>query len=126
MPAPKVQWRSKTSWRAKPHEPTLPKLGPVPDGMAKRLGYGISLIPTAPEVDAMIRKNPRGEVSTLAQIRKRLARRHNVDMSPRDRYFPAYCRRAAREDPLAGKSQITPHWRVMHEGSRMNAKFPQG
>jgi alkylated DNA nucleotide flippase Atl1 len=31
------------------------------------------LIPTAVEVDGMIRKIPRGQVSTLAEIRKRLA-----------------------------------------------------
>jgi hypothetical protein len=39
------------------------------------------LIPTALEVDGMIRKIPRGQVSTLAEIRKRLARWHDVDVT---------------------------------------------
>ena len=81
MSAPKVRWRTKTSWRAKLHKPMLPKLVPVPDGMAKRLGHGMMLIPTALEVDAMVRKIPRGQVSTLAQVRKRLAHWHNVDVT---------------------------------------------
>src|SRR5271166_2391829 len=98
MPGRKVQWKSKTSWRAKLHKPMQPKLVPVPDGMAKRLGHGMMLIPTALELDAMIRKIPRGQVSTLAQIRRRLARRQ----------------------------EITPYWRVVRDDGRLNAKFPGG
>src|SRR6516165_10115429 len=81
MSAFKVRWRMRTSWRAKLYKPALPKLVPVPDGLAKRLGQGMMLIPTALEVDAMIRKIPRGQVSTLAQLRKRLAHWHNVDVT---------------------------------------------
>ena len=78
-----------TSWRAKLHKPNQPKLVPVPDGMARRLGHGMRLIPTALEVDGMIRKIPRNQVSTLAQIRKRLARWHDVDVTcPLVREFP--------------------------------------
>jgi hypothetical protein len=79
MSAFKVRWKTRTSWRAKLHKPTLPKLVPMPDARAKRLG--MMLIPTALEVDGMIRKIPRGQVSTLAQIRKRLARWHDVDVT---------------------------------------------
>ncbi len=81
MPGAKVAWNSRTSWRAKLYKPTMPKLVPVPDGMAKRLGHGMMLIPTALEVDATVRKIPRGQVSTIAQIRRRLARWHNVDLT---------------------------------------------
>jgi hypothetical protein len=42
--------------------------------MAKRLGHGMMLIPKALEVDGMIRKIPGGQMSSVAQIRKRLAR----------------------------------------------------
>jgi alkylated DNA nucleotide flippase Atl1 len=86
------------------------------------------LIPTALEVDAMIRKIPRGQVSTLAQVRKRLAHWHNVDVtSPLvTGIFLRIVAEAAEEDRLAGRSDITPFWRVVREDGRLNAKFPGG
>ena len=128
MPVSKVQWKSRTSWRAKLHKPVLPKLVPVPEGMTKRLGRGMMLIPTALEVDAMIRKIPRGQVSTLAQLRKRLARWHNVDVTCPlvTGIFLRIVAEAAEEDRLAGKPDIAPYWRVVREDGKMNAKFPGG
>ena len=128
MSGPKVQWKTKTSWRAKLHKPVPPKLVRVPDGMAKRFGPGIMLIPNALELDAMIRKISRGQVSTLAQIRKRLARWHNVDVT-----CPLVAgillrivAEAAEEDRLAGKPEVTPYWRVVRDDGKLNAKFPGG
>jgi alkylated DNA nucleotide flippase Atl1 len=128
MPGSEVQRRSKTSWRAKLHRPMLPKLIPVPDGMVRRLGHGMMLIPTALEVDAMIRKIPRGEVSTLAQVRKRLARWHNVDVTCPlvTGIFLRIVAEAAEEDRRSGKAEVTPYWRVVRDYGRLNAKFPGG
>jgi len=105
-----------------------PKLVPVPDGMAKRLGHGMMLIPTALEVDAMIRKIPRGQVSTLAQIRRRLARWHNADVTCPlvTGIFLRIVAEAAEEDRLAGRQEITPYWRLVRDDGRVNAKFPGG
>lgn len=128
MPGSKVQWKSKTSWRAKLHKPTLPKLLSVPDGMAKRLGHGMMLIPTALEVDAMIRKIPRGKVSTLAQIRSRLAHWHNADVTCPlvTGIFLRIVAEAAEEDRQAGRPEITPYWRVVRDDGGLNEKFPGG
>jgi alkylated DNA nucleotide flippase Atl1 len=128
MPVAKLQWRSKTSWRAKLHKPTRPKLVSVPDGMVKRLGSGMMLIPTALEVDAMIRKIPRGQISTLAQIRQRLARWHNADVTCPlvTGIFLRIVAQSAEEDRQAGRSDITPYWRVVGDDGRLNAKFPGG
>ena len=128
MPGLKVVWKSKTSWRAKLHKPMLPKLVPVPQGMAKRLGSGMMLIPTALEVDAMIRKIPRGQVSTVSQIRRRLARWHNADVTcPMvTGIFLRIVAEAAEEDRTAGKPDIAPYWRVLREDGGLYAKFPGG
>ena len=106
----------------------LPKLVSVPDRMAKGLGDGMMLIPTALEVDAMIRKIPRGDVSTLAQIRKRLAHWHNVDVTCplMTGIFLRIVAEAAEEDRLLGKLDITPYWRIVGEDGKLNAKFPGG
>ena len=128
MSGPKVQWKSKISWRAKLHKPMLPKLVAVPDGMARRLGHGMMLIPTALEVDAMIRKIPRGQVCTLAEIRKRLALWHNADVTCPlvTGIFLRIVAEAAEEDRQAGRPEITPYWRVVREDGRLNTKFPGG
>jgi alkylated DNA nucleotide flippase Atl1 len=96
--------------------------------MAKRLGTGMMLIPTALEVDAMVRKIPRGEVRTLAQIRKRLAHWHNVDVTCPlvTGIFLRIVAEAAEEDRQAGRADITPYWRVVRDDGRLNAKFPGG
>jgi alkylated DNA nucleotide flippase Atl1 len=86
------------------------------------------LIPTALEVDAMIRKIPRGQVTTLAQIRKHLAHWHNADVTCPlvTGIFLRIVAEAAEEDRLDGKSNITPFWRVVREDGRLNLKFPGG
>lgn len=128
MPSPRAQWKTRISWRAKLHKPMLPKLVCVPDGMAKRLGHGVMLIPTALQVDAMIRKIPCGQVTTLAQIRRRLASWHNADVTCPlvTGIFLRIVAEAAEEDRLAGRTEITPYWRVVGDNGRLNAKFPGG
>src|ERR1035438_6739060 len=100
------------------------KLVRVPEGMAKRLGDGIMLVPTALEVDAMVRKIARGQVSSASQIRRRLARWHNADVTcPMvTGIFLRIVAEAAEEDRIAGKPEITPYWRVLREDGGLYAK----
>ena len=125
---PSVREKSKTSWRAKLHKPMRPKLVPISDRMAKRFGHGMMLIPTALELDAMIRKIPRGQVSSLSQIRKRLARWHNADLTCPlvSGIFLRIVAEAAEEDRLAGRPDVTPFWRVVGDDGKLNPKFPGG
>jgi 6-O-methylguanine DNA methyltransferase, DNA binding domain len=125
---PTVRGKSKISWRAKLHKPTRPKLVAISEDMAKRFGHGVMLIPTALELDAMIRKVPRGQVCSLAQIRNRLARWHKADLTCPlvSGIFLRIVAEAAEEDRMAGKSDITPFWRVVGDDGRLNPKFPGG
>ena len=125
---PQVLGKSKTSWRAKLHKPMRPKLVAISDSMAKRFGHGMMLIPTALQLDAMIRKIPRGEVSTLAQVRSRLARWHNADLTCPlvSGIYLRIVAEAAEEDRLAGRQDITPFWRVVGDDGKLNPKFPGG
>ncbi len=128
MPVARVVLRSKTSWRAKLHKQVLPKLVPIPDAMVDRLGSGMMLIPTALEVDAMIRKIPRGQFSSLSQIRRRLAHWHNADVTCPlvTGIFLRIVAEASEEDRQAGSQDITPYWRVVREDGKLNPKFPGG
>jgi len=128
MPGPRVSWQSKTSWRAKLHKPMQPKLVPISDAMTRRFGHGMMLIPTALQVDAMVRKVPRGQVITLAEIRSRLARWHRVEITCPlvTGIFLRIVAEAAEEDRQAGRPDIAPYWRVVGADGRLNAKFPGG
>ena len=128
MPKAEVQWKSRTSWRAKLHKPMKAKLVPISDAQAKRLGHGLMLIPTAMQVDAMIRKIPAGQVSTLAQIRERLARWHKADVTCPlvAGVFLRIVAEAAEEDRLAGRRDVTPYWRAVRDDGGLYPKFPGG
>lgn len=116
------------SWRAKLHKPIRPKLVPISDAMAKRFGHGLMLVPTALELDAMIRKIPRGQVCSLSQIRSRLARWHNADLTCPlvSGIYLRIVAEAADEDRLSGREDITPFWRVVGDDGKLNPKFPGG
>jgi hypothetical protein len=128
MPASQGSWKTKTSWRAKLHKPMQPKLVPISNAMAKRFGHGMMLIPTALQVDAMIRKIPRGQLATLAQIRQRLARWHRVEITCPlvTGIFLRIVAEAAEEDRQAGRPEIAPFWRVVGAAGELNPKFPGG
>ena len=125
---PSVREKSRTSWRAKLHKAMRPKLVPISDSMAKRFGHGLMLIPTALELDAMIRKIPCGQVSSLSQVRGRLAHWHNADLTCPlvTGIFLRIVAEAAEEDRLAGKTDITPYWRVVGDDGKLNPKLPGG
>jgi len=128
MPASQASWKSNTSWRAKLHKPMQPKLVPISDGMARRFGHGMMLIPTALQVDAMIRKVPCSQLATLADIRSRLARWHRVEITCPlvTGIFLRIVAEAAEEDRQAGRPDITPYWRVVAADGQLNPKFPGG
>jgi len=97
----------------------------APDGRVKRLGHGMMLIPTALEVDGMSRKIPRGQVSTLAEIHRRLARWHDVDVTcPLN--FLAHCSGGSRSGPADGDVRDNPLLARRERGWQIECKIPVG
>ena len=119
---------SRMSWRAKLEKPQEPKLVDVPPRMQRQCGIGTMLIPRPLDVDALIRTVPRGKLVTVNQIRARLAQEHRADVTCplTTGIFIRIASEAAEEDRKAGKSRVTPYWRVLREGGRLNEKFPGG
>ena len=119
---------SRKSWREKMNNPNLPKLVPMPARMQKPPGNGIMLLPSPREVDALIRTVPKGRVITFSQIRQALARRYAADVTCPlvTGIFIRISAEAAEEDAAAGKTKITPYWRVVKDDGSLNPKFPGG
>ncbi|HMD98001.1 MAG TPA: hypothetical protein VKM93_11825 [Terriglobia bacterium] len=122
------KFSSRTSWREKLEKECGPKVVDVPPSMERQLGSGKMVIPRPLDVDALIRTVPRGRLVTVNQIRGRLAAEYAADVTCplTTGIFIRIASEAAEEDRRAGKSQVTPYWRVLREGGRLNEKFPGG
>lgn len=91
-------------------------------------GRGKMLIPKPLDVDALMRKIRKGNLATVAQIRDRLAKDFNADLTcPLTAgIFMRIAAEAAEEDLAQGKKRITPYWRVIKTDGSLNEKFPGG
>jgi hypothetical protein len=117
------------SWREKlADNKGLPKIGRVMGKMTKRWGRGTMVVPAPAEVDAIMRRVPRGRLITIAEIRARLARKHKVTMACpiTTGIFAWIAAHAAEEAASEGRSRITPYWRTLKTGGELNAKYPGG
>ena len=104
------------------------KVVAIPPKMQKRFGKGKMLIPRPLDLDALIRKVPRGKVLTLTQLREKLARAAGADVTC-PMVAGIHLRivaEAAAEDFKAGKSRVTPYWRVVRDDGRLLEKAPGG
>ena len=106
----------------------LPKVGPMDERMARRLGPGTLLVPAPLEVEEIMQSVGEGETITTDQIRARLAAKHNATtacplvtgISIRIAAF------ASDEREREGKGPLTPFWRALKTGGELNEKLPGG
>lgn len=121
--------KPRKSWREKLADAKgLPKTGPIEGKMTTRWGTGTMVIPAPLEVDVMMKKVPRGRLTTINEIRSALARKHGVDVGCpiTTGIFAWIAAHAAEEAVAAGLKRITPYWRTLKTGGELNAKYPGG
>lgn len=120
--------KTRKSWREKMDNPDLPKFVAMLPNMRARFGSGTMLVPSPREVDACIRKVPRGSVTTPSEIRAFLAAKYLVAATCplTTGIFIHIAAEAADEDERAGKKKITPYWRVVKDDGSLNPKLPGG
>lgn len=104
-----------------------PRVVPIPESMS-RLGSGTMLIPTALEMEALIREIPRGVVVTLGEVRGELARRHQADTTCPlvTGIFWRLVAEAAIEEAKEGVEDVAPYWRVVRDDGSLNERLPGG
>jgi hypothetical protein len=120
--------KTRISWREKLERVQDPKIVTIPPKMQKRFGRGKMLIPRPLDVDALIRKVPRGKLVTQEQLRKKLAADAAVEVACPicTGIFVRISAEAANEAARAGKSRVTPYWRVIRESGVLMEKLPGG
>jgi hypothetical protein len=106
----------------------LPKVGPVCGKMTKRWGTGTMVIPAPTEVDALMKRVPKGRLVTINELRSALASQHKADFACpiTTGIFAWIAAHAAAEAETAGVKRITPYWRVLKTGGELNPKYPGG
>lgn len=71
--------KRKKSWGEKlADSKDLPKVAKITGKMSKRWGTGTVVIPAPIEVDAIMKKVPKGKLITLNEIRAKLAKKHGA------------------------------------------------
>ncbi len=119
------------SWREKLADSKgLPKVGRISGRMITRWGRGTMVVPAPREVDAVMRRVPKGKLITINEIRAVLAKKHGVNVCCpiTTGIFAWIAAHAAEEHAADGKPQkrITPYWRTLKTGGELNAKYPGG
>ena len=106
----------------------LPRVQPLTGGMERRYGPGTILMPAPREVDELMRRVPRGRVTTINAIREALARRHGATVAcPIVTGIHArIAAGAAGEDEAEGRKRVTPYWRTLKGDGELNPKYPGG
>ncbi|HMC29312.1 MAG TPA: hypothetical protein VKL99_00655 [Candidatus Angelobacter sp.] len=119
---------SRIPWRQKLERQQEPKIVEIPARMQSRFGKGHMVIPRPLDVDALIRRVPKGKLVTMLQLREELARcsRVNVACPLCTGMFVRIAAEAAVEERRAGKKLVTPYWRVVSSEGRLQPKFPGG
>jgi alkylated DNA nucleotide flippase Atl1 len=104
------------------------KVVAIPPKMQPRFGRGKMLIPSPLDVEALIRKTPRGKLITQTQIRERLAKAAGADCACpiTTGIFVRIVAEAAAEDERSGKARVTPYWRVVRDDGALLEKLPGG
>jgi hypothetical protein len=110
------------------NEKGLPRIFTIDEKMSKRWGTGTCVIPAPLEVDAMMKKIPKGKIVTINRIREALAQKHgtNIACPITTGIFSWVAAHAAEETHLQGEENITPYWRTLKSDGVLNEKYPGG
>lgn len=126
-----TKFKFRKSWQEKlADSKDLPKIVFITDKMSKRWGKpgDTCVIPAPMEVDEIMKKVPKGRMTTINQIREILAKKHGATIGCpiTTGIFAWVAAHAAEEAKALGRKIITPYWRTLKEGGVINEKYPGG
>jgi len=123
MAAKKKTWREKLA-----DNKGFPKVMKIDATKSKRWGTGTFVIPAPAEVDELMRRVPKGHLTTIDEIRKVLARRHGATIAcpMTTGIFAWIAAHAAAEAQAAKEKNTTPFWRTLKSSGELNPKYPGG
>jgi len=105
-----------------------PTVFKITEKQSKRWGSGTCVIPAPMEVDELMRRVPKGKLTTIDELRKTLSRRYGATIACpiTTGIFSWIAAHAAAEATVDGKKNTTPYWRTLKTGGELNPKYPGG
>ncbi|HXB10501.1 MAG TPA: hypothetical protein VNZ45_00830 [Bacteroidia bacterium] len=124
--AEKSSSKKKKTWNEKLKTGQKIKIVDVPDNWARTIGHGKMVILTPVIINDYIKSIPKGKLTTINEIRDKFAAEHGTDTTCpiTTGIFVWISAGAAEEDRADGVKNVTPYWRVLKEGGKLNPKFP--
>lgn len=119
----------KKTWQEKlADSKDLPKVEKIAPHMKQKWGQGTVVVPAPKEVDAVMKRVPRGKLITINEIRDALAKKHRATIGCpiTTGIFAWIAAHAADEAAAAGQERVTPYWRTLKSGGELNPKYPGG
>lgn len=119
----------KKSWKEKLNDDKgYPKVEKIKPKLEKKWGKGTVVIPAPREVDAIMKKVPKGKLITINKIREKLAQKHHATLGCPicTGIFARIAAEVANEERAEGRKDINPYWRTLKEGGVINEKYPEG
>jgi hypothetical protein len=106
----------------------FPKVCRIDATKSKRWGSGTFVIPAPMEVDELMRRVPKGKLTTIDELRKVLARRHGATIACpiTTGIFAWIAAHAAAEASAQGRKRVTPYWRTLKTNGELNPTYPGG
>jgi hypothetical protein len=117
------------TWQAKlADSKDLPKVEKIAPHMKQKWGQGTVVVPAPKDVDAVMKRVPRGKLITIGEICAALAKKHGATIGcpVTTGIFAWIAAHAADEAAAAGRERITPYWRTLKSGGELNPKYPGG
>ncbi len=126
MPSSKKSWNQKLA-----DSKGLPKVFAVEGKMLGRWNTkpgDTCVIPSPLEVDALMKKIPKGKLATIHELRAALAKKHHTTIACpiTTGIFTWIAAHAAHESQSKKQPRITPYWRTLKSNGQLNPKFPGG
>jgi hypothetical protein len=122
--------KTKRTWAEKLADSKgLPKVAPIDGRLSRRWGEGTFVIPAPLEVDALMKRVPRGKLTTIDRLRRQLAAKHGATIACpiTTGIFAWIAAHAADEAERAGgRRGVTPYWRTLKGNGELNPKYPGG
>ena len=121
--------KPRKTWHEKLHDAKdLPKVVRIGGRMRKQWGGGTVAIPAPVEVDALMRRVRKGRLTTIADLRDAVARKHRATIGCpiTTGIFAWIAAHAAAEAQAQGRKRVTAWWRTLKAGGELNAKYPGG
>ena len=121
--------KNQSKFRKKLHDKKdFPKIKTIPRKLSKSWGKGKFVLSSPLEVNTLMKRVPKGKLTTINEIRRKLAKKYKTTTACPivTGIFAWISANAAEEDIKDGRKKVTPYWRIIKSDGKINEKYRGG